>query len=191
LTVGRTEGELRFPSDQNIAQVHARVTLEDGLIFIEDLSKGGESVFLRLSAGYTLQDGDIIIMGNEAFRFHEDRIAISAATIVGATLADLNTAMSGAVAEFVQLDAAGRSGKHYPFASESVQFGRTKGTYTFPEDKLMSRLHARTLQRGEDFVIEDAGSRNGTFVKVRGKAPVPVGSAVLVGSRLLKLVECS
>ena len=28
-------------------------------------------------------------------------------------------------------------------------------------DKLMSRLHARILQRGEDFVLEDLGSRNG------------------------------
>ncbi len=51
----------------------------------------------------------------------------------------------------------------------------------------MSRLHARILQRGEDFVLEDLGSRNGTFVKVRGKTPLPLGAAVLVGSELLRV----
>jgi len=191
LTVGRSEGDIRFPQDPKVSPLHARIIMDEGLILIEDISQGGESVFLRLSAGYTLQDGDIIIMGNEAFRFREDRAAISAATMVGATVVDLNSVMSGAAAEFVRMDPAGKPAKHYPLLSETVQFGRTKGTYTFPDDKLMSRLHARVLQRGEDFVIEDAGSRNGTFVKVRGKAPVPVGSAVLVGSRLLKLIECS
>ena len=52
---------------------------------------------------------------------------------------------------------------------------------------MMSRSHARILQRGEDFVLEDAASRNGTFVNLRGKTPVTDGSAVLVGSQLFRV----
>jgi len=50
----------------------------------------------------------------------------------------------------------------------------------------MSRAHAKLYHRGEDFFLEDVGSRNGTFVKVRNKAPVPPGATVLVGSQVLK-----
>lgn len=189
LTIGRADGDIRFPSDPNMSALHARILLEDGRVIVEDVSDGGESVFVRLSAAYTLEDGDIVIMGNQAFRFNENAALMSAATVLGATLPDISNAAGESVAELVQLDTTGNAARHYPLSSEAVEFGRTKGTYTFAADKLMSRIHARVLQRGADFVIEDAGSRNGTFVKVRGRAVVPVGSAVLVGSRLLRLVE--
>ncbi len=192
LTIGRSQGDIRFPSDANMSAVHARISLDEGQVLVEDISQGGESVFLRLSAAYTLQDGDIVIMGNQAFRFNEDSMLMSAATVLGASLPDITRAAEdAAAAEFVRLDAAGAPSQHYPLRNETTEFGRTTGTYTFGSDKLMSRVHARVLQRGEDFVLEDAGSRNGTFVKVRGKSPVPVGAAVLVGSRLLKLIERS
>jgi pSer/pThr/pTyr-binding forkhead associated (FHA) protein len=179
------------PSDPNMSALHARISLEEGRVFVEDISDGGESVFVRLSAAYTLEDGDIVIMGNQAFKFNENAALMSAATMLGATLPDISNAAGESVADLVQLDTSGNAVRHYPLSSEAVEFGRTKGTYTFAADKLMSRIHARVLQRGEDFVIEDAGSRNGTFVKVRGRVVVPVGSAVLVGSRLLRLVERS
>lgn len=191
LTIGRSEGDIRFPSDATMSALHARIMLEDGRVLVEDISQGGESVFVRLSAAYTLQDNDVVIMGNQAFRFSEDSMLMSAATVLGATLPDITNASEGAAAEFIRLDSTGGPAQRFPLRSETTEFGRTTGAYTFPADKLMSRIHARVLQRGEDFVLEDAGSRNGTFVKVRAKAPLSVGSAVLVGSRLLKLVERS
>jgi adenylate cyclase len=191
LTIGRSEGDIRFPSDPNMSARHAQIMVIEGQVFVEDVSRSGDSVFVRLSAAYTLQDEDIIVMGNQVFRFHENSAAMTVAATLGATLSDLSSVLDDSVAEFVHLDSAGNPGKQYPLRREAVDFGRNKGIYTFPDDKLMSRLHARVLQRGEDFVIEDAGSRNGTFIRVRGRASVPVGSAVLVGSRLLKLVESS
>lgn len=192
LTIGRSQGDIRFPSDATMATLHARIVLEGTHVLVEDVSQGGESVFVRLSAAYTLQDCDVVIMGNQAFRFSEDAMLMSAATVLGATLPDITKAAEdAAAAEFIRLDGNGTPAQRFPLRNETTEFGRTTGAYTFPGDKLMSRVHARVLQRGEDFVLEDAGSRNGTFVKVRGKAPVAVDSAVLVGSRLLKLVARS
>ncbi|MBI2682261.1 MAG: FHA domain-containing protein, partial [Acidobacteriales bacterium] len=34
---------------------------------------------------------------------------------------------------------------------------------------------------------EDVGSRNGTFIKVRGEAPVPNGATVLVGNQVFRV----
>ena len=53
----------------------------------------------------------------------------------------------------------------------------------------MSRAHVRISQRGEDFLLEDVGSRNGTFVKVRGNTPLPLGSALLIAGQLLRVIH--
>ena len=74
-----------------------------------------------------------------------------------------------------------------PLNEEEVSFGRSRGTYIFPEDPFMSRAHCKIYHRGEDFYLEDVGSRNGTFVKVRSKTPVPTGATVLVGSQVFRI----
>ena len=70
------------------------------------------------------------------------------------------------IAELVSLTDRQRFG----LPDSEITFGRTKGTYTFP-DTAMSRSHAKIYHRGEDFFIEDTGSTNGTFVKAREKTP--------------------
>jgi adenylate cyclase len=188
LTFGRSEGDLRFAADSHTAPLNARVFVQDEHLFVEDLSANTDSVFVRIGSAHTLQHGDIILMGQQVFRFEEKPGAMSAVTILGATLVDITNAL-GDVAGLVRLDAAGKPSETYPINAIEVQFGRTRGTFVFPADDLMSRAHARVVQRGEDFLLEDAGSRNGTFVKVRGKAPLPVGSALLVGGQLLQVVQ--
>jgi pSer/pThr/pTyr-binding forkhead associated (FHA) protein len=52
---------------------------------------------------------------------------------------------------------------------------------------MMSSIHARVYQRGEDYFIEDLGSRNGTFLKARGKTLVPMGTTVQIGGQQFKV----
>ncbi len=189
LSIGRSQGDIRFPSDAAVAPLHARIFLDKGQVFVQDVSNGGESVFMRLSAAYTLRNGDVIIMGDQAFTFYENSALLSAGTMVGATFHEIARAADGVVAELCRLDASGNPAERFPLGNETVELGRTQGNYTFPQDRRMSRLHARVLQRGEDFVLEDAGSRNGTFVRVMGKAVLPVDSAILLGSHLLRLTR--
>jgi hypothetical protein len=160
----QASNEPRMPASQA-----ARFTLHDGAVFVE--SVGEKAVFLRLSAACPLRHGDIIVMGSRAFRFCES-----------------STTGTATVPELLLLGDASSVPVHYPLHSDAVEFGRKGGTYAFPEDKLMSRIHARVLRHGEDFVLEDAGSRNGTFVKLREKSLLPVGSVVLVGDRMLRLI---
>jgi class 3 adenylate cyclase/pSer/pThr/pTyr-binding forkhead associated (FHA) protein len=189
LTIGRTEGDIRFTADANLAPRNARVFIEEGQLFVEDLSDGTESIFVKLSGGYTLQNDDIVLIGQQVFRFREVAGAMSAVTRIGATLSDITDALQQPVATLLRLDEKGRGAGSFPLSATEVQFGRTRGAYVFQDDNLMSRLHARILQRGEDFVLEDLGSRNGTLVKVRGKTPLPLGAAVLVGSELLRVAS--
>jgi class 3 adenylate cyclase/pSer/pThr/pTyr-binding forkhead associated (FHA) protein len=186
LTVGRSEGDLKFPSDPNLAPLHARFFLDRGQLMVEDLSQG-KGVYVRLIATYTLLDNDVILMGRQTFRFCVKAEALATAAATGTTIVDLNAALQEPVAQFASLNSQGvEDGARFPLGEQEITWGRNKGTYIFPEDGFMSRAHAKVYQRGENFFLEDLGSRNGTFVRVRGQAPVPEGCMVLVGGQLLK-----
>jgi len=189
LAVGSTEADLKFPSDPTLTPRHASFFLDRGQLMVEDVSQG-KSVYVRLIGTYTLVDGDVILMGRQIFRFQEKSEALATAAATGTTIVDLNAALQEPVAQFASLTPEGvEDGARFPLGEQEITWGRNKGTYIFPEDGFMSRSHAKVYQRGENFFLEDLGSRNGTFVRVRGKAPVPVGSMVLVGGQLLKVAQ--
>ena len=189
LEIGRLRGDVQFPEDEKMAPSHARFSVEKDQLFVEDIS-GVSSVFIGLIATYTMRDGDIVRMGEQLFRFREKVEAVANAAARGTTITDLSAAMDEPVAELIFvgpdfLDTPAR----LPLNEEEISFGRSRGTYVFPEDPFMSRAHCKIYHRGEDFFVEDLGSRNGTFIKVRGKAPVPNGATVLVGSQVFKLEQ--
>lgn len=189
LTIGRSQGDVKFPSDLMLSPLHARFFIDDGQIFIENVSEKPESIFIRIGGGYTLQNEDTVLMGRQVLRFREIPYAMSAAAEIGATLDDITKELEEPVAELVRFRAGGQAPTRFPLSADEVFFGRVKGTYVFPEDKLMSRLHARVLQRAEDFILEDLGSRNGTFVQVRGATPLSANGSILLGNQLLRVVR--
>ena len=70
LTLGRNQGDLQYAADPNLAPLHGRFFVEEGQLFVEDLSEG-KGVFVRLIATYTLQDGDGVLMGKQLMQFRE------------------------------------------------------------------------------------------------------------------------
>lgn len=189
LTLGRSQGDVQYTTDATLAPLHARFYVENDQLLVEDLSDG-KGVFVRLIATYTLQDGDAVLMGKQLLLFREKSEAIAAAAATGTTVMDMSKIMQEPVAEFVRLTERGvDNSTRFPLLEQEITWGRNKGTYIFPEDGFMSRAHAKVYQRGENYFLEDLGSRNGTFIKVRGKTPVPVGAMVLAGGQLLKVMQ--
>jgi len=186
LMVGRYQGELTFPADSTMPPLCAALSVENGQVLVEKLSPDA-SVFVRLTSVYLLQDGDLIMMGGQMLEFHVAPDAMALGAAMGVTLTDMTAMLRAPVAEFIALSGGGKAGASYPLSVEEVRFGRIHGTYTFPDDRRLSRTHARVYQRGEDFFLEDVGSRNGTFVKLREKASLTVGATVLVGQQLLRV----
>ena len=174
------------PDNAGRSGVEARFWLERGQPMAEDLSGEG-AVYVRLVAAYPLEQGDVIAMGRRLFRFVSRTDMIAAATTVGRTLSNVTHLLNEAAAEFVVINSDRE--ERYPLQAEEVRFGRTNGTYIFDDDPLMSRSHARVYHRGGDFFVEDLVTRNGTFVRIRGSAPVPFGASVLVGRQVYRVVR--
>ena len=188
LTIGRLQGELTFAADVGLAPLHAAISVENGQVFLENLSREGR-LFMRLMSVHILKDCDVIIMGKQVLQFQEHPDAVALGAAIGATVADMTAMLKAPIAQFVSLAGDGSVGDAYPLNDEEVRFGRSQATYVFPEDRLLSRTHARVYQRGENFFLEDTNSRNGIFIKVQEKIPVPVGATILAGHQLLRVSD--
>jgi class 3 adenylate cyclase len=177
---------LLISHDLNLPDLWARIFLENQSPFVEE-SNQSHGIFLRLTGGHVLENADIFLAGRQLFRFEEK---LEPTSVTGTINAQGAVAfIAGKAAMLVRTDSAGNPIERCPLNALQVQLGRTVGTYTFPDDQLMSRSHALISKRGEDFVLEDASSHNGTFVQVRKKTPLSVGSTLLIAGHLLKIIE--
>lgn len=55
-------------------------------------------------------------------------------------------------------------GKRYPLGSGSVDIGRSEHAQVYVDRDSVSRKHAQVFVRGNDYLVRDAGSTNGTYV---------------------------
>ena len=81
----------------------------------------------------------------------------------------------------------GQVGGAYPIESGELSIGRNEGDVTFPHDGYLSGKHARVVERGGRFFLVDNGSRNGTFVRIKGEVEIETGDTFLVGKQIFRL----
>ena len=68
-----------------------------------------------------------------------------------------------------------------------VVIGRESGDWIFPYDPSMSSEHAIVRSEDADFVVVDAGSRNGIALAVQGETGLKNGTRFLVGDAMLQV----
>ena len=69
----------------------------------------------------------------------------------------------------------------------TVAIGRDLGDWVFPYDQTMSGRHAEIRSEDMEFVIADAGSRNGVAIAVRGERTLKKGNRLLMGDQILRV----
>jgi pSer/pThr/pTyr-binding forkhead associated (FHA) protein len=79
----------------------------------------------------------------------------------------------------------GETGFTYQLKDETA-IGRADGDITFPHDGFVSSQHARIIRRGNDFILVDEGSRNGTFLRIKGEVKLEPGDTIVIGRQLLR-----
>jgi hypothetical protein len=95
-----------------------------------------------------------------------------------------------AVATHVAVIEGPASGTSVPLASLPVTIGRAAGSTIVLSDDYVSSNHARLVPRDGEWLVEDTGSTNGTFVgnqKVTAPVVVPVGGRIKIGRNVLEL----
>lgn len=82
------------------------------------------------------------------------------------------------------------AGTTLPLRDTPITIGRADSSTLVLADDYVSTHHARLVPRGAEWVLEDLGSTNGTFLdraKVTAPTPVPAGVPIRVGKTVLEL----
>jgi pSer/pThr/pTyr-binding forkhead associated (FHA) protein len=169
--------------DSKVSRRHAAVRIDGNDVVIEDLgSTNGTWVNgLRITVPVAIHDGDVVHIGTTTLAVKITRAATAPADAVARP--DLVQTAPGCTLVVTGGPLAGRQ-----FEVESkLEIGREGTACTLGDDQV-SRRHAFVRIDGNDVVIEDLGSTNGTWVNgLRITAPVAIhdGDVVHIGTTTL------
>jgi len=186
-TVGREDGDLRFPDDQFLSPLHAKLSWEESHLVVRDLgSRNGTWVFME--EPHRLNDGDQLLIGSQLIKFRRLGYPGPHAPEADATKRMGSLTPAADIASLTQLRGDGSSRDVIQLSpGRDLQIGREQGDWIFPYDPSMSGQHALIRSEDADFVVVDAGSRNGIAIAARGAMPLKDGSRLLVGDKLLRI----
>lgn len=185
------EGRIRPAGETPAAPEQARLTQLGDAVYIEDL-ESAKGVFLRLQRPHPLKEGDVILVGRQRLRFDSrgpapaapaQPVSPKATLVLGASPAALTNPP-----QLVRLDADNQEADRYPLQGQEIVLGRSRGNFVFPEDHYMSGVHARIISRAGQYVLEDHGSTNGTFVRIRKRALARDGDILFIDDQLWKVL---
>lgn len=186
-TVGRSGADINFADDEYLSPMHAQFLFVDSILTVRDLgSKNG--TWLYIDEAHRLTDGDQILIGSQIMRYRrlgypgprppeQDQTRRLGSLTPAADIANLAQ---------IRADGSPRDILHLS-PGRSVRIGREQGDWQFPFDSSMSALHALIRSEDADFVLLDAGSRNGVAVAVRGERRVAPQGRLLVGDQLIRV----
>jgi len=185
IDIGRTEGDLLF-EDPHLAPRHARISASlSGRVLTPLETRNG--VYVRLRGSVDLQDGDQILIGKQVLRFElltdverNLRPAVEHGVVV------FGTPVRPPWARVRQVTPAAVTRDVFHLTRPEVIMGRETGDVVFSDDEFMSRRHVQIAFRNGRGHLEDLGSSNGTFLRLRGPHGLSSGDLIRMGDELLR-----
>jgi pSer/pThr/pTyr-binding forkhead associated (FHA) protein len=186
-TIGRLDGDIRFPDDAFLSPLHAKLSWEENGLEVRDLgSRNGTWVFL--AAPHRLVDGDLLLIGSQVIRFRRLGYPGPHPPDADSTTRMGSVVPSADIASLTQLRSDGSSRDTIQLSpGRDVHVGRERGDWIFPYDPSMSAQHATVRSEDADFVLLDDHSRNGVAIAARGAMVLEHHSRIMVGDKLLRI----
>ena len=164
LEVGR-ESDKPWGDDPHIEPKHARLfVIPGGGLRVEPMGRSG--VYRQVDERLAVRDGDEFRVGESLLRYSAQGSGWGAVTCYP---------MSGTTCSTV------------PIGGSGLIVGRENADIELPEDTFVSGAHCRFSCRDEGLFIEDMGSANGTYSRLRPSEAVPYGSLLLLGQTQFKV----
>ncbi len=176
------EANPAFAHDGYLSPEHGEIVVEPDGFLLRDLGSLN-GVFYRITQEEEIQSGDVFRIGQELLRFdeiHEPQPLEDGTELMGSP----NPGYWGRLTRIIGY---GVDGESYVLKGDRVVVGREHGDIVFPEDGYVSGTHLEIRAGNGRFVLNDLGSSNGTFLKIRGEQKVPSGALVLMGQQLFRL----
>jgi hypothetical protein len=180
LPIGRAAGP-PWDEDAYLDNEHGSLTpLEEG-VRAEDLGSLN-GIYVKLTGRVEIQHGDQFRVGQELLRY-EDLPEPTPTDDGTERMGSPNPGYWGRLSLMVEPTVASQA---FAIEGEGITIGRENGDITFPNDGYVSGSHCHIVGDDTGVYVEDLGSSNGTYMRVRSGAVLPYGSLVLIGQKLFQ-----
>jgi pSer/pThr/pTyr-binding forkhead associated (FHA) protein len=183
---GREDGQILFPDDPWLSPRHANFFYDsEGRLVVRD--EGSlNGIYIRIRERAPLAIGDAFLCGEQLFQL-QPAPAETAGPAPDQTYFYASPRKPFSFS-LVQLLANGGQGLVHCATGTSAQIGREDCDINFPADVYMSGQHAR-IEMGPDrsFSLMDAGSKNGTYLRITAPEVLKHGDYVFLGKELLRV----
>jgi pSer/pThr/pTyr-binding forkhead associated (FHA) protein len=179
--IGRSHGP-PFDSDAYLSPDHASLTASPAGLEVDDHGSLN-GVFLKLEGRMELQHGDLFRVGQELLKY-EDLPEPTPTADGTERMGSPNPGYWGRVSVMVSPT---RVAAGYPIKDDGVGIGRENGDITFPDDGYVSGSHCRIIGDDDGVFLEDLGSSNGSYMRVRQGQVVQPGTMILIGQQLFRV----
>ena len=141
-------------------------------------------VYVRLRKPAEIQPGETFLAGEQLFRLDASPRETDQPAPDGTFF--YSSPKQPTVFRVTQLLRGGSTGMVVN-ATQSVAVGREGCEMNFPNDAFMSGRHCKVELAGSTYTLSDSGSKNGTYVRVRGERELSHGDYVFLGRELLRV----
>jgi pSer/pThr/pTyr-binding forkhead associated (FHA) protein len=190
IAVGRERGEILFPDDAFMSPAHARVERSGDVFTLVDLGSIN-GVYLKIRGNAAVYPGDLFMVGHQVLRLENVIEPVQEQPPGPDGTRTFGTPLKPAWGKLALVGRGGVAGDSYFLRGAKVIFGREQGDILFPHDPFVSREHARLrleLHGAQMAVfLEDLGSANGTYIRIRGSAEVRGRDTFRIGDQILRL----
>ncbi len=168
--IGRAPGT-PWAADGNMHGRHVRVRPGPGGIVLHELGEAC-AVYTQVVERSAVRDGDELKVGQSALYYAK----LPEGTDAG---------VRGSLAVYKPRS---DTPEQYPVGGAGLRLGRDDGDIVFPDDTYVSGNHCRFLVDGSEVFVEDLGSSNGTYLRVRSGGALGFGALMLVGHTQFRIL---
>lgn len=184
---GRSQGQVLFPDDPCLAQLHATFLVREQTLLVRDEGAAG-GVYVRLSEPVApLRPGSLFAVGDRLLRFAGPLPPPPPAPGDGThRLGSPRPERAVLVEEWLE---GGLVGRAYLRTGPSITIGRAGCSINLGDDPYVSQAHAEIVVETDSATLRDLGSSNGTFVRIPpgGERELRDGEALRIGREVLRV----
>lgn len=181
---GRKHGAILFPEDKYLSPKHATFLYRDNKLFVRD-ENSMNGTFLRMREPQLLGHGDEILVGDELLRVELLELRREY-PMKEDTLMYISPPKDYKF-RLLHIVRGGKPGASFCSVNNDILIGREGCDVNFPDDRHVSRQHARVTFKDGKVLVTDMGSRNGTFIKLKQEEQLNHGDYVYFGSELMRV----
>jgi pSer/pThr/pTyr-binding forkhead associated (FHA) protein len=197
-SIGSEDCDIILLDDAWIDPYHADITVNTDTIAVQD-NGSLNGVYVAIAEPVPIEHGDCFMIGQNVLQFEsltEDSMPLRSE--------DEDTLPAGSPCpemlwgRLVTLMENGDHGEAHLLQDECTLLGRSAQTpadqkgpsvICYEDDGYVSALHARIVRTNLGAVVEDTGSSNGTFVRIKTTAHLGHGDRLLIGHHVFRLHE--